>query len=139
MKQIIQSYRNGKIELSEVPFPSCPASMILVRNTHSVISIGTERSMIELGRKSLLGKAKSRPDLVKRFIENGVSGFIVPPSEPNALAKKIRVLIEDPILREKLGKKAREVAIKNLDLNVTVKKHIEIYRECLKLDIERKY
>lgn len=69
MKQIIQSYRNGKIELSEVPFPACPASMVLVRNTHSVVSIGTERSMIELGRKSLLGKAKSRPDLVKRVME----------------------------------------------------------------------
>ena len=69
MKQIIQSYRDGKIELSEVPFPACPASMVLVRNTHSVVSIGTERSMIELGRKSLLGKAKSRPDLVKRVME----------------------------------------------------------------------
>jgi predicted dehydrogenase/threonine dehydrogenase-like Zn-dependent dehydrogenase len=69
MKQIIQSYRDGRIELSEVPFPACPKSMVLVRNTHSVVSIGTERSMIELGRKSLVGKAKSRPDLVKRFME----------------------------------------------------------------------
>jgi polar amino acid transport system substrate-binding protein len=31
--------------------------------------MGTERSMIELGKKSLLGKARARPDLVKRFIE----------------------------------------------------------------------
>jgi NADPH:quinone reductase-like Zn-dependent oxidoreductase len=38
----------------------------LVRNSHSLISLGTERSTIELGRKSLLGKAASRPDLVRR-------------------------------------------------------------------------
>ena len=69
MQQIIQSYKDGKIDLAEVPYPSCPSSAVLVQNTHSVISIGTEKSMIELGRKSLLGKARSRPDLVKRFME----------------------------------------------------------------------
>jgi len=40
-----------------------------VVNAASLVSIGTERSMIELGQKSLLGKAKARPDLVKRFLE----------------------------------------------------------------------
>ena len=69
MQQIIQSYKNGKIDLADVPYPSCSSSAVIVQNMHSVISIGTEKSMIELGRKSLLGKARSRPDLVKRFME----------------------------------------------------------------------
>ncbi len=69
MKQIIQSYRNGKIEIDNVPCPTCPKNAMLVQTFYSVVSIGTERSMIELGRKSLVGKARSRPDLVKRFIE----------------------------------------------------------------------
>lgn len=73
MKQIIQSYKNGKIEFAELPYPACPGSAILVKNLHSVVSIGTERSMIELGRKGLLGKARSRPDLVKRFMEKARS------------------------------------------------------------------
>ncbi|HDY75945.1 MAG TPA: zinc-binding alcohol dehydrogenase, partial [Candidatus Marinimicrobia bacterium] len=69
MKQIIQNYRTGELELAEAPVPLCSSNKILVKNVASLISIGTERSIIELGRKSLLGKAKARPDLVKRFME----------------------------------------------------------------------
>src|SRR4030042_3549772 len=69
MKQIIQNYRTGELELSEVPVPLCSSNKILVKNMVSLISIGTERSIIELGKKSLLGKAKARPDLAKRFID----------------------------------------------------------------------
>jgi len=77
MKQIIQNYRTGNLELAEVPAPLCSSNKILVKNMSSLISIGTERSIIELGKKSLLGKAKARPDLVKRFIDKGKKeGFL---------------------------------------------------------------
>ncbi len=69
MQQLIQNYRTGKIELADVPVPNCGSNYILVKNQASLISIGTEKSIIELGKKSLLGKAKARPDLVKRFID----------------------------------------------------------------------
>lgn len=69
MLQLIQNYRTGKLELADVPVPGVSANTILVKNYASLISIGTERSIIELGRKSLLGKAKARPDLVKRFLD----------------------------------------------------------------------
>lgn len=69
MKQIIQNYKTGELKLMDVPFPVCKSNSILVKNEASLISIGTERSIIELGRKSLLGKAKARPDLVRRFID----------------------------------------------------------------------
>lgn len=69
MKQIIQNYRTGKLFLDEVPAPRCPANGVLVQTMNSLISIGTERSIIKLGQKSLLGKARERPDLMKRFIE----------------------------------------------------------------------
>lgn len=65
MKQIIQSYRNGKVDLTEVPEPACKAGGLLVRTAASLISPGTEKLMIEMGRKSLLGKARARPDLVR--------------------------------------------------------------------------
>ncbi|HHT9158532.1 MAG TPA: zinc-dependent alcohol dehydrogenase, partial [Candidatus Brocadiaceae bacterium] len=77
MKQVIQNYRTGELELAEVPIPTCSPDKILVKNIASLISIGTERSIIELGRKSLLGKAKARPDLVKRFMDKAKKeGFI---------------------------------------------------------------
>lgn len=69
MKQVIQNYSTGELRLTEVPIPLCSSNKVIVRNGASLISIGTERSIIELGKQSLLGKARQRPDLVKRFIE----------------------------------------------------------------------
>ena len=66
MKQIIQSYKSGEVKLRDVPVPRCGSKRILVRTSTSLVSIGTERSVIDLGRKSLAGKALARPDLVRR-------------------------------------------------------------------------
>ena len=66
MKQVVQSYKTGEVTLRDVPVPNCGSKRILVRNSCSLISLGTERSTIELGRKSLIGKAAARPDLVRR-------------------------------------------------------------------------
>jgi len=77
MKQIIQNYRTGELELAEVPVPLCSSNNVLIKNVASLISLGTERSIIDLGKKSLLGKAKARPDLVKRFIDKAKKeGFL---------------------------------------------------------------
>jgi threonine dehydrogenase-like Zn-dependent dehydrogenase/predicted dehydrogenase len=69
MKQIVQSYKSGEVVLREVPVPFCGEKRILVRNKSSLISIGTERTTIELGKKSLIGKAAARPDLVRRALD----------------------------------------------------------------------
>ncbi len=66
MKQVVQNYKTGEVKLREVSAPECSGKRILVRNHFSLISIGTERSTIELGKKSLAGKAAARPDLVRR-------------------------------------------------------------------------
>ena len=66
MKQVIQSYRTGKLEVVEVPVPLCRSGGVLVRNAVSLISAGTEKSGLQLARKNLIGKAKNRPDLVKK-------------------------------------------------------------------------
>ena len=66
MKQIVQSYKTGEVKLREVPVPICGEKRVIVKNSNSLVSIGTERLMIDLGRKSLAGKALERPDLVRR-------------------------------------------------------------------------
>jgi len=68
MKQIIQNYSTGVVELAEVPVPARSSGKILVKNAASLISIGTERSVIELRKKSLLGKARAGLDFVKPAI-----------------------------------------------------------------------
>jgi polar amino acid transport system substrate-binding protein len=60
--------RTGEISVDDVPVPALGDRFVLVRNVRSVISAGTEKTKIDMGRKSLLGKAAARPDLVKQVI-----------------------------------------------------------------------
>jgi len=77
MKQLIQNLKTGQLELKDVPVPLCKENGVLVRTRSSLISIGTEKSIIDLAKKSLLGKAKSRPDLFKRAVEKAKKeGFL---------------------------------------------------------------
>lgn len=56
--------------------PNCGVETILVKNEASLVSIGTEKSIIDLGKKYLLGKAKARQDLVKRFFDNAIKRIL---------------------------------------------------------------
>ena len=69
MKQLIQSASTGELALLEVPVPETPRGGILVRTQASLVSAGTERSMVTFGEKNLLQKARARPDLVQQTIE----------------------------------------------------------------------
>ncbi len=44
---------------------------------------------------------------IPEMIEDGVTGFLVPPNDPGALAEKIGLLAADSALRERLGRAAR--------------------------------
>jgi len=77
MKQIIQNYRTGTVELPDVPVPRCKSNHVLVKNVNSLISVGTEKSVILLGRRNLVGKIKSRPEQFRRAIEKAkCEGFV---------------------------------------------------------------
>lgn len=69
MKQVTQTLRTGVVEVNEVPVPALTDSFVLVCNTASVISAGTEKTKIDMGKKNLLQKAKARPDLVRQVIK----------------------------------------------------------------------
>ena len=69
MKQVTQTLRTGVVEINDVPIPSLSDKFVLVRNRTSVISAGTEKTKIDMGKKNLLQKAKSRPDLVKQVLK----------------------------------------------------------------------
>ncbi len=66
MKQIVQIPGSGSLELLEVPAPAPVPGQLIVRNAFSVVSPGTEKMALDFARKSLLGKARSRPDLVRQ-------------------------------------------------------------------------
>ena len=68
MKQVLQHARTGEITVSEVPSPQLLPNCVLVRVAASVVSAGTERASAEFAGKSLLQKARSRPDLVREVV-----------------------------------------------------------------------
>ncbi len=68
MKQLIQSYKTGELGLFDVPPPICGKDGILISTAASLVSAGTEKMIVDIAKKSLLGKAKARPDLVKQVI-----------------------------------------------------------------------
>jgi predicted dehydrogenase/threonine dehydrogenase-like Zn-dependent dehydrogenase len=68
VKAVIQNYRTGVLEVAEVPAPALRGGGALVRTRISVVSAGTEKLMVDLARKSLVGKARERPDLVGQVI-----------------------------------------------------------------------
>jgi predicted dehydrogenase len=69
MKQLLQNLRNGQTTVVEVPIPVVRPGMALIRTQASLVSAGTERMLVEFGEKSLLDKARSRPDLVRQLVD----------------------------------------------------------------------
>jgi len=69
MKQLIQSFKTGELGLFEVPAPVCGENGALVQTTVSLVSAGTEKMLVDFAKKSMLAKAKDRPDLVKQVID----------------------------------------------------------------------
>lgn len=69
MLQVSHDYRTGSVQVVDVPPPVLRPGGVLVRTVASLISTGTERGKIALARKSLLAKARERPDAVRQVID----------------------------------------------------------------------
>lgn len=69
MKQLIQSFKTGKTTLEEVPAPEVKKGAVLIQTTHSLVSLGTERMLVEFGKANLIQKARQQPDKVKQVFE----------------------------------------------------------------------
>ena len=69
MKQVVQRWKDGAIQVVDVPAPIVEPGFVLVRAAASAVSAGTERAAIEFGRQNLLGKARAKPHLVRQVLE----------------------------------------------------------------------
>lgn len=69
MKQLLQNLRSGETTVAEVPVPTPQKGEVLVRTAASLVSAGTERTLVSFAEKSLAGKARSRPDLVRQVLD----------------------------------------------------------------------
>lgn len=69
MKQILQSLKDGKSTIADVPAPRCTKGSLLIQTNVSLVSAGTERMLIEFGKGNLVQKARSQPDKVKQVLD----------------------------------------------------------------------
>lgn len=70
MKHVAQNYRTGELAVLDVPEPACLPGGVLVRTLYSLISTGTELMKVSEARLSLVGKAKARPDQVRKVLDS---------------------------------------------------------------------
>ncbi len=81
MKQILQDLRNGDTILEEVPAPLVKKGHLLIRTHRSLVSLGTEKMLVEFGKKSIISKARSQPEKVKQVLNKIKSEGLMPTLE----------------------------------------------------------
>jgi predicted dehydrogenase/threonine dehydrogenase-like Zn-dependent dehydrogenase len=69
MKQVLQSLNSGTTQLAEVPAPSAAAGQLLIHATASLVSAGTERTLVEFGKANWLDKVRQQPDKVRMVLD----------------------------------------------------------------------
>jgi len=78
MLQVVQDVRSGDTGVREIPDPIALPGHVVVRIVASIVSAGTERYVVDLARKSLLGKARERPDHVRRVLQKVRQEGLIP-------------------------------------------------------------
>lgn len=81
MKQIIQDLKNGNTLLEDVPAPLLRKGHVLIKTQVSLVSLGTEKMLVEFGKGNLLSKAKQQPDKVKQVLEKIKTDGLLPTLE----------------------------------------------------------
>jgi predicted dehydrogenase/threonine dehydrogenase-like Zn-dependent dehydrogenase len=69
MKQIIQDLKNGNTILEEIPVPQVRRGTVLIKTHRSLVSLGTERMLVEFGKSNILQKVRQQPDKVKQVLD----------------------------------------------------------------------
>lgn len=77
MKQVVQDLKNGDTILLETPCPEASKGTIVVKTHASLISLGTERMLVNFGKANLYEKARQQPDKVKQVIEKAQTDGIL--------------------------------------------------------------
>ena len=91
MLQILQNLDNGVTEVVNVPSPHNKAGHLLIETSRSLVSVGTERMLVDFGKAGLYGKVRSQPDKVKMVIEKAKTDGIA------ATYEAVRSKLDQPL------------------------------------------
>lgn len=81
MKQILQSLKTGLTEIAEIPCPAVQRGQILIRSSHTLVSAGTERMLVEFGKAGWIEKARQQPDKVRMVLDKIQTDGLLPTVE----------------------------------------------------------
>ena len=81
MKQILQDIKSGRTYLENVPTPLNKKNNVIIHSTHSLLSPGTERMLINFSKSNLIGKALSQPEKVNQVISKVKTDGVLPTIE----------------------------------------------------------
>lgn len=91
MRQVLQHLDSGLTEIAEVPVPVCEPGRLVIQSRVSLVSLGTERMLIDFGKASLLGKALQRPERVKEALRKIQADGLLP------TVQAIRAKLSNPL------------------------------------------
>ncbi|MBV1952746.1 MAG: hypothetical protein KUG64_11205, partial [Cycloclasticus sp.] len=78
MKQILQNISNGETQLVDVPCPQAKNGQLLISTAKTLVSVGTERMLIDFGKSGWIDKARSQPDKVKMVLDKVKTDGLMP-------------------------------------------------------------
>lgn len=81
MLQIIQSFKTGETILESIPAPKVKKGHVLIQTSRSLVSLGTERMLVEFGKSNLISKARQQPDKVKQVLDKIKTEGLMPTLE----------------------------------------------------------
>ncbi len=99
----------------------------------AVLSTFTEGISNSIVEYMALGKAVVATDGggTKELIVDNETGFIIPQQSPTVLADKIEILLNNPNLRETMGRKGKQRIIDEFNLDKMVNAHVKLYNKLL--------
>ncbi len=81
MKQIIQHLKTGDTLLEDIPVPQVGRGQVLIKTSRTLVSLGTERMLVEFGKANLIQKARQQPDKVRMVLDKVRSEGLIPTLE----------------------------------------------------------
>ena len=78
MKQIIQDLISGQIIIRKIPMPLVKHGQLLIKSTTSLVSLGTEKMLVEFGKANLFNKIRQQPDKVKQVLNKIKTDGLIP-------------------------------------------------------------
>jgi len=77
LKQVIQNLSNGQTSLVDVPCPKCHNDSLLIASRNSLISVGTERMLVDFGKANIFDKVRQQPDKVNMVLNKAKTDGIL--------------------------------------------------------------